>query len=152
MRWGPRTRSASLRSCCGNVVFWESCFQKPDPTGWHKNNIAQEMWYFGRPPSIFPFWGKFSQIFCPFLEHFCYMLRNGLGNNTCLKSVNCIFFLNCSIFGPKNSFFSFQAQPQLVSFWPKKSFFFFFFLKIAHFLPLHFIFPPIFCPKVVFSS
>ena len=31
------------------------------------------------------------------------------------------------IFGPRNSFFSFQAQPRFVSFWPKKSFSFFFF-------------------------
>ena len=73
-----------------------------------------------------------------------------------LKSVNCIFFFLIvqflalilkffPIFGPKNSFFSFQAQPQLVSFWPKKSSFFF--GKLLNFLPLHFNFSPIFGPK-----
>ena len=74
-----------------------------------------------------------------------------------LQSVNCIFsfklFLLCpsysnfpQFFVPKNSFFSFQAQPQLVSFWPKKSSFFFF-GKLLNFLPLHFNFSPIFGPK-----
>ena len=65
MRWGPRVRFAH----------------------------AVERWYFWEPCFCFSIFGDIKPTFGQFLEHFCYMLRNGLEDKTCFIPLG-ICFLN----------------------------------------------------------
>ena len=130
MRWGPRTRSASLRSCCGNVIFWESCFQN---AGCILGVLLQflalnwlNIWFFpmfGTKTQLL--WGNLS-IFdnkTPFFPQF--WSKNSNKNYFFFKigqfsAFIYIFFL---IFGPKKLFSSSSAQSQLVFFGQKCPFF-----------------------------
>ena len=102
---------------------------------------AVERWYFWEPCFCFSIFGDIKPTFGQFLEHFCYMLRNGPENKTYSIPLGIIIFLF-----PWESFFLLKLSSSLF-FWPEMSFFS---LKSVNFLFLILKFFQILCPKNTF--